>query len=84
MGRQIVADFLVGKGVHPERLGIVSGESRVFEIAGNLEDESQLARARGSPASVLGAGEKIDARVEGFEPRIRANLGLVFLGRNLG
>jgi hypothetical protein len=49
-----------------------------------MEDESQLARAHGSPVSVLGAGKKIDPRVEGFEPGIRANLGLVILGRNLG
>ena len=36
-----VADLFVGEGVHPERLGIVSGESRVFEIAGDMEDEGQ-------------------------------------------
>jgi hypothetical protein len=46
MGREVVADLFATKGVHPERLGIVSGKSRVFEIAGNMEDEGQLARAR--------------------------------------
>src|SRR5260370_4967437 len=71
MGREIVADSFVGKGVHPERLGIVSGKSRVFEIAGDMEDESQFAHVRSLTASVLGAGDKIDPRAEGLQPRRR-------------
>jgi hypothetical protein len=31
---QVLADFLVRQGVHPERLRVVSGEPIIFEIPG--------------------------------------------------
>lgn len=39
---EIFADFGVGQGVRTERFSVVSGEARVFKVAGNVHDEKQL------------------------------------------
>src|SRR5262249_40703915 len=35
-------DFRIRKSVHTERFGIVSGETRIFEVPGNMKNEYQL------------------------------------------
>src|SRR5262249_55043540 len=34
---EIAADLFVGQGVRPERLGVVSGEFRILEVAGKVQ-----------------------------------------------
>src|SRR5262245_45316428 len=37
-----LAHFGAGEGVHTERLSVVSGELRVFEVPGHVQDHDQL------------------------------------------
>src|SRR5262249_39243418 len=39
---EVLAGFGVSQGVHTERLGVVSGEARVFKVAGEVQHEEQL------------------------------------------
>jgi hypothetical protein len=61
---EILADLLIRQGVHPERLGVVSGEPIVFEISGQVEDKQEflslasLPGRQGRPADKLHAGAK--------------------------
>src|SRR5436190_1896342 len=36
---EVLADLFVGQGVHTERLGVVSGDARVFEVPGDVQDK---------------------------------------------
>jgi hypothetical protein len=38
---EVLADFVLGQGVRTERLGVVSGERCVLEIARDVQDELQ-------------------------------------------
>ncbi len=40
---EIVADFFAGQRPRPEGLGIVSGEFRFLEVAGNMQDKHEFA-----------------------------------------
>ena len=39
---QILADFGIGQCVRTERLGVVSGETRIFKVAGDVHHEQQF------------------------------------------
>jgi hypothetical protein len=58
------ADLFIHEGVHTERLGIVSGKSRLFKIAGDVQDEGQLASVLRQTIRFRRVTDKIDARTQ--------------------
>jgi hypothetical protein len=58
------ADLFIRKSVRTERLGIVSGKSRLFKVAGDVQDESQLASVLREAIRFRRVSDKIDARTQ--------------------
>ena len=51
----------VGQGVHTDRLGVVSGEAGVFEVAGDVQDERELRPLLGAwLAASVGVADELD------------------------
>ena len=42
VGIEVLADLRIGQGVRTERLGVVSGEAGLLEIAGDVQEEHEF------------------------------------------
>src|SRR5262249_5495734 len=58
---EVLADFGVGQGVHTGRLGIVSGDARIFKVAGNVQHEAELQLLLGDLGRLAGRIDEINA-----------------------
>ena len=64
MGVEVSADLFIREGLHTERLGIVSSKSRLFKIAGDVQDEGQPASVLRQVIRVGRVSDKIEARTQ--------------------
>jgi hypothetical protein len=62
MGVEVVADLRVRQGVRTERLGVVSGEAGVLEVARDVQQEKELPVAVRQPGRLGGRADERDAR----------------------
>src|SRR5262249_13542760 len=70
---EIIADFPIREGVHPERLGVVSCEAGVVKIAGDVQKEDELVLLGCQRRGVGGGADEIDCGVKSIGNR--ASLG---------
>src|SRR5438477_545398 len=73
---EVRADFRVRQGVHPERLGVVSGELRVLKISRDVEDEDEL-------LLLLRLVGRIGGRAGPYDRRLVALLAAFLAGRGI-
>ena len=59
---EVLADFGIGQSVHTERFSIVSGEARVFKVAGDVQHQNELLLLFGLRGGLLGRIDEIDFR----------------------
>jgi hypothetical protein len=61
---EVLTHLRVGQCVHTERLGVVSGEARVFKVTGDVQHEDQLLFLLGVPGGLARRVVELDAGVE--------------------
>jgi hypothetical protein len=62
---EVLSNFKISQGVRTERLGVVSGETGIFEVAGNMEKKRQFVVLPCGRGRFRGGAQEIDGSAVG-------------------